>query len=135
MAKHKKRKSDNSPRTQVQVLSRGQTSLLQEATYIIDRAKDRDARIVTFGPVLLFSTETGDAWMLDPEDGFAMCLAHDGNEQPFTIVDTPTNFSVEWNADYRIDGETFTVSDRAGQVRTIIGYPTREILQAMDRMR
>jgi hypothetical protein len=110
-------------------------SITKEANDMISRAQNREGRLVTLGSLILFSTETGDAWMLDPEDGFAMCLARDGFEQPFTIIDTPTNFGIEWNADYRIDGDAFTVSDRAGQVRTIFGYPTREILQAMHRMR
>jgi hypothetical protein len=109
-------------------------SITNEASYIIGRAQNREGRLVTLGSLIFFSTGTGDAWMLDPEDGLALCLARDGNKQPFTIIDTPTNFGMEWNANYRIDGDAFIVSDQAGQVRTIFGYPTREILQAMHRM-
>src|SRR5215831_14306986 len=35
-------------------------------------------RIVTIGQLLLFSTETGDAWLLDPADRLAARLARDG---------------------------------------------------------
>jgi hypothetical protein len=38
-----------------------------EVHYIQSRAAQYDSRIVTIGPLLLFSTETGDAWMLDPQ--------------------------------------------------------------------
>jgi hypothetical protein len=131
MAKRKKPKKSRPPRTQIQVVTREKVNIQKEATYIIDRAKEQDARIVTLGSLILFSTETGDAWVLDPEDGLALCLARDGTEQPFTLIDTPTQFAIEWNADYRIDGDAFIVADRSGGVRTIIGYPTREILQAM----
>jgi hypothetical protein len=135
MAKRKKPPKSRPARTQVQVVNRKKVNIQEEASYIIDRAKERDGRIVTLGSLILFSTETGDAWMLDPEDGFALCLARDGVEQPFTIFDTPTQFGIEWNADYQIDGDAFIVADRSGGVRTIIGYPTREILQAMRWIR
>ena len=93
------------------------------------------ARIVNLGPLVLFSTGTGDAWLLDPEDGLALCLARDGEEQPFTVIETPANFSIEWNADYHIDGDVFVVAERSGQVRSILGYPTEELLQAVRRAR
>jgi len=73
MAKHKKRekkrKKSRDPRTQRQIVHRGQISITGEANYIIGRAKNNDARVVVLGPLVFFSTETGDAWMLDPEDG------------------------------------------------------------------
>lgn len=99
------------------------------------RAKDNEAHIVTLGPLVLFSTETGDAWMLDPKDGLALCLARDGEEQPFTITETPTNFSIEWNAHYHIDGDAFIVIEWSGRIKTTFVYPTREILQATRRVR
>jgi hypothetical protein len=39
-----------------------------EVRYIQRRAADYDSRIVTIGQLVLFSTETGDAWLLDPGD-------------------------------------------------------------------
>lgn len=86
--------------------------------------------MVTFGQLVLFSTETADAWMLDPEDGPALCLARDGETQPFTIKETENTFSIEWNVDYRIDGNLFIVTERSGRIRSIFGYPTEEIARA-----
>ncbi len=126
-------KKSRRPRPQVQALSRNQMSITKEANYIISRAQNREGRFVILGALILFSTETGDAWMLDPEDGFALCLARDGVEQPHKLVETSDNFSIEWNADYHIEGDAFVVADRAGSVRTIFGYPTQEILQATPR--
>src|SRR5258708_2748231 len=40
--------------------------LADEVRYIQRRAADHDGRIVTIGQLVLFSTETGDAWLLDP---------------------------------------------------------------------
>jgi hypothetical protein len=135
MPKRKKRTISSAPRTQRQMLDREQMSITDEANYIISRAQDNDARVVTIGPLILFSTETGDGWMLDPEDGLALCLARVGEAQPFTITETSANFSIEWKASYQIDGDVFIVTEGAGRTRSILGYPTAEILRATRRVR
>ena len=118
-----------------QVLSHDQISISREADYISGRAQNHEARLVTLGELILFSTETGDAWMLDPADGLALCLARGGDPQPFTITETPTTFGIDWAANYRIEGALFIVAERSGQVRSILGYPTHEIMQAARRVR
>ena len=40
--------------------------LADEVRYILGRAAEHDGRVVTIGHIILFSTETGDAWLLDP---------------------------------------------------------------------
>src|SRR5437867_8192313 len=49
--------------------------LADEVRYIQRRAADYDSRIVTIGQLILFSTKTGDAWLLDPADQLAARLA------------------------------------------------------------
>ena len=39
--------------------------LADEARYIQRRAAGHESRIVSIGQLVLFSTETGDAWLLD----------------------------------------------------------------------
>jgi hypothetical protein len=67
--------------------------LAEEVRYIQRRAARYDARIVTLGQ-LLFSTETGDAWLLDPFDQLATPLARDGDALPVHIEETDTNFAI-----------------------------------------
>lgn len=119
-----------SHRTQRQFLSPGKMNIAREVDYIIQRAREHDARLVVLASLVLFSTETGDAWILDPEENLALCLARDGEKQTFTVFDTTTQFGIEWTATYHIEGDTFIVREESGQKRIIIGYPTREILQA-----
>src|SRR5258708_6658063 len=45
------------------------------------RAAEHDGRFVTIGQLVFFSTETGDAWMLDPTDRLAARLARDGDPE------------------------------------------------------
>ena len=52
------------------------------------RAAVRDGRLVTVGPLVLFSTETGDAWLLDPADNLAARVARDGDPEDVYFEET-----------------------------------------------
>ena len=43
---------------------------------------------------MLFSTETGDAWLLDPADRLAARLARDEMTEPIRIEETDTTFAI-----------------------------------------
>ena len=115
----------------------GQTSvagkdfrLAEEIDYIQRRAAERDGRLVTVGPLVLFSTETGDAWLLDPSDHLAARLARDGDPEELYFEETDTSFAIGWKGDYQINGDAFVFIDRdAARVTTILGYPTRRLAQ------
>ena len=102
-----------------------------EAEYIIRKAQERDSRVVMLGNIAFFSTDTGDAWMLDPEDGLALCLARDGTKQDYTILESDSSFQIGSNAQYEIRGDAFIVATADGRVRTIMGYPTDEIVRGI----
>ena len=87
-------------------------------------------RIVTVVQLVLFSTETGDAWLLDPADRLAARLARDGESEPIHIEETETTFAIGWEGRYRIDGPAFVYSDHdTGRVATILGYLTDKLSQ------
>ena len=83
-------------RRKQRILSREEVSINREADYIITKAQVHDSRVVVLGPcrVGFFSTQTGDAWILDPADSLALCLAQDGERQNFSILETPTKFQI-----------------------------------------
>ena len=64
--------------------------LADEVRYIQRRAAEHDERIVTVGQLVLFSTESGDAWLLDALDHLAARLARDGDPEPIHTSRTPT---------------------------------------------
>jgi len=70
-----------------------------------------------------------------PGRSLAVCLAQDGERQNFGILETPTKFQIAWEAQYVIDGEGFTVASKDGRVRTIFGYPTKEIVNTIKKAR
>ena len=104
--------------------------LAKEIKYIHGRAAEHDGRFVTIGPLVFFSTETGDAWMLDPSDQLAARLARSGDPEPIDFRETDTNYAIGWKGNYRIDGGAFVYTDRkSGRVTAITGYPTAKIAQ------
>jgi hypothetical protein len=104
--------------------------LAKEIKYIQGRAAEHDGRFVTIGPLVFFSTETGDAWMLDPSDQLAARLARSGDPEPIDFRETDTNYAIGWKGNYRIDGRAFVYTDRkSGRVTAITGYPTAKIAQ------
>jgi hypothetical protein len=105
--------------------------LADEVRHIQRCAAIHDGRIVTIGQLILFSTDTGDAWLLDAVDGHAAQLARDGDPEPVDITEGDTTFNIDWKGTYRIEGATFIYSDRKrGGMRAILGYPTRKLEHA-----
>lgn len=104
-----------------------------EVRYMQRRAAERSGRIVTVGPLLLFSSDSGDAWILDPADHLATRIATDGVSTPVHIEETDRSFAVGWQGGYEIRGAAFIFSDReSGRVTTILGYPTQRIVDQIS---
>jgi hypothetical protein len=113
-----------------QVVAGRDFRLADEVRYIQRLAADHHKRIVTVGELTLFSTETGDAWLLDPADGLAARLARDGESEPVRIEETDTTFAIAWKGRYRIDGPAFVYSENdGGRMTTVLGYPTDKLGQ------
>jgi len=101
-----------------------------EIRYIQHRAAEHNGRFVTIGSLALFSTDTGDAWLLDPEDHLAARLARDGDPEPIYFEETDTTFAIGWKGEYRIDGDAFVYIDKeSSRIITILGYPVRRIAE------
>jgi hypothetical protein len=118
--------------TRKQLLTREQINIRGEVDYIIGRAAERDARIVVLGSLVFFSTESGDAWLLNPDEQLALCLARDGDPQPVNIIESAGRFAIDWKMTYQVSDNRFIVTDRDGQSRTISGYPIRQIAHAIQ---
>jgi len=107
--------------------------LAQEVRSIQHRAAEHDGRIVSIGPLLLFSTDTGDAWMLEPADQLAVRLAVGGDPLPVHIEETETSFAIGWQGRYRFDGDTFVYEDKQSRrLNAIRGYPVKQLLRVIS---
>ena len=111
----------------VECIPASQISITDEAKYIAQCAVACDARLVSLMGLVLFSTETGDAWMLDIEDGYAMRLTRGGVPQKYCILETTTSLQIPWDSRYLIEGERFVVTDNHGQITEYLGFPVQAI--------
>jgi hypothetical protein len=115
-------------------LRRESFRLAEEVRYIQHRAAEHDSRIVSIGPLVLFSTETGDAWILDPADQLAARLAYDGDPLAVYIEETDANYAIGWQGRYWIDGDAFVYEDNESQrLIAIRGYPIQLLLRAIAK--
>ncbi|HVC60722.1 MAG TPA: hypothetical protein VND19_10220 [Acetobacteraceae bacterium] len=100
--------------------------MADEVRYIQRRAAARDGRVVAIGQLVLFSTESGDAWVLDPGDRLAARVARDGAPEPIDIEESDATFAIAWPGEYRVEGPAFVYVDRlTRRGSTIFGYPTQ----------
>ena len=107
--------------------------LAKEVRSIQHRAAEHDGRIVSIGPLVFFSTDTGDAWLLEPADQLAAELAVGGDPLPVHIDETKTSFAIGWQGRYRFDGDTFIYEDNQSQRLTAIrGYPVKQLLRVIS---
>ena len=107
----------------------------KEIDQIIKKAQNHIGHIIRLNELILFSTNTGDAWILDIEDNLAICLVKAEVKQKYKIIDTPSQFGFDWTHKYQIDGNRFTVINKMGGKRTIIGYPLKEIEKIKQKTR
>jgi hypothetical protein len=115
-----------------QRLSRESLHLAKEVRSIQHRAAEHDGRIVSIAPLVLFSTHTGDAWILEPADQLAARLAIGGDPLPVHIEETETKFAIGWQGRYRIDGDTFVYEDnQSRRLVAIRGYPVKQLLRTI----
>ena len=131
----RRRKPTTTPKADVSMrVSRTKPHIARETAHIIRSAQSGIARVVGLGPLILFSSDTGDAWLLDWQDGSALCLARGGVQQEFNITETEEQFAIEWTSHYEIIGDVMTIRDDSGKAVSIEGYPTAAILQSARRL-
>ncbi len=106
---------------------------LREAKYVVGLAARGDPRVIALGGLVFFSSASGDAWMLDSDEGLARCLARGGEPLPTGVQETSGSFAIEWNETYRIDGDAMVFTAASGRERVVLGYPMSEIKRAVNR--
>lgn len=112
--------------------SRESLNLANEVRLIQHHAAEHAGRMISIGPLVFFSTETGDAWILEPAGQLATRLAVDGDALPVLIEETETDYAIGWQGRYRIEGDTFIYEDRHSRRTTAIrGYPLKLLLRVI----
>lgn len=111
------------------------STVMKEVRYISRQAVAGISKTVSLWPLFFFSTSDGDAWMLDIEDGLAVCLVLRGENQPYDIRDAGHRFQIDWEVNYRFENESFVLFDASGEELVIDGYPVRHIVNEIEHAR
>jgi hypothetical protein len=85
-------------------------------------------------PFVLFSTGVGDAWLLEPDEQFAMCLLWHGEREVIGVSEDPARIEVAWDGGYELLGDFFHVDTNNPKIgeRAIAGYPLDAVRKALD---
>lgn len=87
-------------------------------------------------PLLLFSTDDGDAWLLDPIRQKGLCLCWRRETQIYTLRANGRAMEIDWDAEYlTTEDYGFSVQSTNPNVgtRVIAGYPIEDIERLEDQ--
>jgi hypothetical protein len=119
-------------RTTTRSVNDDETGYTAEAELVQRRAQRHEPSVIRRGQIIFFSTESGDAWVLDAKGGEAACLAREGALDPIPIEESATRFGVAWQGRYRFEGNLFIVAAESGGESVMPGYPAKEIQRLIE---
>lgn len=88
------------------------------------------------GPLVLFSTGVGDAWLVDPDDNSAACLMWQGEKRPHPFRDLDDVIEIDWDGDFELNGQFVNFSCPSIPAignRAVGGYPVEPIRKLLLR--
>ncbi|ASR44447.1 hypothetical protein BEN78_14815 [Xanthomonas citri pv. mangiferaeindicae] len=116
--------------------------LTKEIERIMAAAMAWEGKLILTGPealasrqFVLFSTEDGDGWLLDPEEDRCLCLVWHGKRQEVGVRNLPMRLEIEWDGAFRLAGPFFTVETGHPEIRSraIGGYPVDKLREALEQ--
>ncbi|MBS3910456.1 MAG: hypothetical protein KGZ70_01220 [Hydrogenophaga sp.] len=113
----------------------------------VDRILDAEAKgeivivmtgpeITSEGPLILFSTGIGDAWLIDPDDNSAACLRWHAESRPRPFREFDDGIEIDWDGHMELNGQFVNFSCPAVPeigTRAVGGYPVEGIRKLMLR--
>ena len=88
------------------------------------------------GPLVLFSTGVGDAWLIDPDDNSAACLMWQGEKRPAPFRDLADAIEIDWDGELALNGQFVNLdcpSIPAIGRRAVAGYPVQAIRDVLNQ--
>lgn len=113
--------------TKINEIRENELSIAKEIDYIISKANDGKSVFVKISLLLFFSTENGDAWLLDLEDYLALRLNDNFERCDYMISETNTNYQIKWTGYFEISGSIFRFIRNDGKTLEFYQYPISEI--------
>ncbi len=108
--------------------------MTHKASQMVDNALVKDPKVDCIGNFILFSTVSGDAWMLDHRGNRALKLAEKGQALSYRIIETKEKFSIEWKERFRIEDDNF-IATRNNEEKIYPEYPTKTLSSLIDSLK
>lgn len=124
------------------VISKNDRRLADQIERVVQAALRGDTDVVVTGPeatpsqpFILFSTEWGDAWLLDPLGCGAACLVWIGDRQASPIIHAVDELSIRWAGRFDFSGPFFNAPmlPELG-TRHIEGPAIEEVRRLLERI-
>jgi hypothetical protein len=110
-------------------------TLSAEIAKLRDKVREKSAAMWTRGVFVFFSTETGDAWVLEASGMDALQIADAGRQIEVDVVQTDEAIEVTWSHQFTIRKD-FTVTDYGDQRHSVFAdYPAARIRALLTRAR
>ena len=113
-----------------------QISLKGEVAKIQEAAVAGKSEVRSIGVFVLFSTDGGDAWLLELTDMDALLVAKAGKALDVEIVESPETLEVNWSHRFAIKNKQLQMTaylDKKEEV--LVGCPTHSIQAAIKKIR
>ena len=107
-----------------------------EVEKIQESAKGGKAAVLALGVFVLFSTATGDAWLLEVTDMDAIQVARGGEKLTVQIEENPETIEINWTHKFDIKNKQFILTsykDKSEEIRE--EYPAHAILSTVKKIR
>lgn len=109
--------------------------LSEEISSLVARCARGEGVVIGLGDFVLFSTTTGDAWLLEAFSDGALNLMRDYEPADYWIGEDGERVEVEWQGSYQLRGADFITDALPGAPRMVRGYPTEAIRATIERLR
>ncbi len=113
-----------------------QISLKTEVEKLQGKAAIREKFVHALGVFILFSTESGDGWLLEITDMDAIQVASNGEKIEFEIEENPDTIEINWPYQFTIKDKKFVTTAYAdNEVKIWEDYPAHRIVSAVKKIR
>jgi hypothetical protein len=113
-----------------------QVSVREEVAKIREAAVRHEAKIMHLGVFVLFSTETGDAWLLELTDMDGVQVADQGKGIDLEIEENVETIEINWSHRFTVEDRKFVATSYKDQSVIIHDhYPIHSIQAAIRKIR
>jgi hypothetical protein len=110
-------------------------SITVEVEKIQESAVAKKAAVLTLGVFVLFSTTSGDAWLLEVTDMDAIQVAQGGEKLAVEIEENPETIEINWTHKFEVKNKKFILTsykDKSEEIRE--DYPAHTILSTVKKI-